>query len=614
MNEPNFYDLDEIKSALSPRIDEFVLSIFPNAKREAQCYKIGNIQGEKGGSMMISTRSNNPGYYKDFADPSICGKPWRLVAEKNGLSIREGIQWLANWLNIQPIQSFGNVSKAKEPEKLGQTMKDLTQECIAYALDRGISEETLRAYGVQSDVQGKIAMPYYDAYNRLGMVKHWGHKRKPDGKKDTWVSSDPVMSLFGKDVCDPDQKIQRLIITEGEWDAMACYELGMPAVSIPMGVSNVQWITEDYQFLSHFDDIVLLFDNDKAGQDAAHAALGRLGAERCTVVKLPLKDANDMLKAGRGKEIKTLIDSAEPEPIAEIVDPDEMQEAVRSYMKGEHLVHGDGFFLPNFDLSFRKHEITLWFGFTGHGKSQAVQNQVASLAAQGRMSCVASFEQPPQLTFSQILTNFTAYPNLPFTDEFEPAFNYLSELVYMYKSMDRADPNHLVSTFIHAHKRYGIDNFVIDNVMTMNIDRGDNTAQADAADKLRMFVSKYPVHLHIVAHPRKPPESVAKPPNSSDIRGAAEWGDMPHNIITVWRDMTKAERVAEMHDEEYTNDEINKFIGATPCGKFIVRKQRLTGSLPMTSFYFHQETKRFTQQHKEPQALYESKPWDISHN
>lgn len=609
MSEPIFYDLDEIKSALAPRIDEFVLSVFPNAKREAQCYKIGSINGEKGTSMMISTRANNPGYFKDFADPDVCGKPWRLIAEKEGMSVREAIQWLANWLHLQPIQSFGNVTKAKNPEKLGREMKELSSDCIAYAKERGISEETLRAYGVQTDVQGKVAFPYYDAYGRLGMVKHWGTKLKPDGKKDTWVSSEPVMSLFGKDVCDPDRHIQRLIITEGEWDAMACYQAGLPAVSIPMGVSNVQWITEDYQFLSHFDDIVLLFDNDKAGQEAAHTALGRLGAERCTIVKLPLKDANDMLKAGRGPEIKTLIESAEPEPIAEIVNPSDMQESVRSYMKGEHLVAGDGFFLPNFDLSFRQHEITLWFGFTGHGKSQAVQNQVASLAAQGKMSCVASFEQPPQLTFSQILTNFTACPNLPFTDEFEPAYKYLSELVYMYKSMDRADPKHLVNTFIHAHKRYGIDNFVIDNVMTMNIDRGDNTAQANAADQLRMFVSKYPVHLHIVAHPRKPPESVAKPPSSSDIRGAAEWGDMPHNIITVWRDMNKAEREAEMGDDEYSANEIRQFVQATPCGKFIVRKQRLTGSLPMTSFYFHKETKRFIQQPGEPKPLYSEKPW-----
>lgn len=608
-DQANFYDLLEIKSALATRIDEFVLTLFPSAKRESSAYKIGNLAGEKGSSMMISTRANNPGYFKDFADPAISGQSWRLVSLTKGLSFREGVQWVANFLNIKPIQSFGGVSKSKDPDKLAKEIRNLTPACIEYANSRGISEETLRKYGIGSDVQGKMAFPYYDAYGRLGMVKHWGLKPKQDGKKDTWVSSEPVVSLFGKDVCDPESGIQKLVITEGEWDAMSCWELGIPAVSIPMGCSNMQWITEDYQFLSYFDEIVLLFDNDQSGKKAAKEAAARLGQERCLIVTLPLKDANDMLRANRGKEIGTIIESTTPDPIAEIVEPTSMRESVRSYMKGEHLIDGDPFFLPNFNLSFRKHEITLWFGFSFHGKSQAVQNQVACLAAKGKMACVASFEQPPELTFSQILTNYTAYPNLPFTDEFELAYEHLGGLVFMYKSMERADPKHLIATFIHAHKRYGVDTFVIDNVMTMNVDRGDNTAQAEAIDGLRVFVSKYPVHLHIVAHPRKPPENTSKPPGMAEIRGASEWGDMPHNIITVWRDMAKAERIAEMDDSDYDESETRQFYNSTPCGKLIVRKQRTTGETPLTNFWFHKETKRFMSKPGEPTAMYSEAPW-----
>jgi hypothetical protein len=954
-HEGRFYDLEEIKSALAGRIDEFVLTLYPNAKREAQGYRIGNIHGEKGDSMLISTRANNAGYFLDFATGDK-GKAWRLVSLNKSLSFKEGLQWLANFLNIKPIQSFGSVSKSKDPEKLAKDIRTLSPACIEYAKNRGISEETLLKYGVGTDAQGKIAFPYYDAYGRLGMVKHWGLTLKPDGKKDTWTSSDPIMSLFGKDVCDPDTGIQRLVITEGEWDAMACWEMGIPAVSIPMGCSNTQWITEDYQFLSHYDEIVLLFDNDQAGKKAAKDTAARLGQERCLIVTLPLKDANDMLRAGRGKEIASTIEKTTPEPIAEIVDPTSMKEGVRSYMKGDHLVDGDPFFLPNFDLSFRKHEITLWFGFSFHGKaleintpiptpnglkpilnihpgdyvyspegkavrviaespifndhdcyevlfndgakviadaghqwtvttaasrrsiknnsrskakrtrpnynqehkrprpvtvtteklanmmdekpaidvcdpiregagiksftihpyvlgawlgdgtsnsgqitchdddrqivweigkhgyatkklsskylwkldglfpqlkaiglikdkhiphgylvgdyetrlallqglmdtdghiskidkrcefctikkdladqvlylccslgikaslvvgdatidgrfiskkyrvlflttlpvfrlerklafipkkisaratqrritsitrietvptkcisvdsedhlflcsphcipthnSVAVANQMASLAAKGKQNCIASFEQPPELTFSQILTQFTAYPNLPYTDDFEPAYDHLSNLVFMYKSMERADPKHLISTFIHAHKRYGVDTFVINNVMTMNIDRGDNTAQAEAIDGLRVFVSKYPVHLHIVAHPRKPPENTSKPPGMAEIRGASEWGDMPHNIITVWRDMAKSERMAEMVDSDFDSADINKFFESTPCGKLIVRKQRTTGETPLTNFWFHKETKRFTSKPAGPMPMYSQCPW-----
>jgi twinkle protein len=316
-----------------------------------------------------------------------------------------------------------------------------------------------------------------------------------------------------------------------------------------------------------------------------------------------------MLRAGRGNEIKKIIETTTREPMAEIVESNSILEATRSHMKGDHLSDGDPFFLPDYALTFRKHETTLWFGFTGHGKSTAVANQIACLAARGKQACVASFEQPPEMTFAQILTQFTAYPNLPYTEEFVPAFQHLSKHIFMYKSMEKVDPKHLVSTFIHAHKRYGIDTFVIDNVMTMQIDRGDNTAQAEAADLLRVFVAKYPVHLHIVAHPRKPQEGANKPPTISDIRGASEWADMVYNVVTVWRDTNKAERLSEMESSDFSKDEKQSFFNSTPCGKLIVRKQRATGQWPMTSFWFDEVTKRFMAKPGIPSPMYSEKPW-----
>ena len=76
--ESNFYDLEQVKSALSGRIDDFVMSLFPEAKKEASAYKIGGIDGHKGGSMMISTRSSNPGWFQDFANAvQWLGDRWR---------------------------------------------------------------------------------------------------------------------------------------------------------------------------------------------------------------------------------------------------------------------------------------------------------------------------------------------------------------------------------------------------------------------------------------------------------------------------------------------------------------------------------------------------------
>lgn len=603
------YDLEAIKQALTSRTDEFVLQLFPDARKQAGSYRIGDVNGAKGTSLSISTQNNSPGSFFDHADHTIKGSPWRLVSLNKGISIREGIVWLANFLHVPPIQTFGTISKSKDPAALQREMRELNGRSIQYAKERGITEQTLRKFGCASGLHDDLLLPHYDAFNQLGMIKHWPHSGV---KSKMWVSADPIHNLFGKDVCDPDTGIQRLVITEGQWDAMALYELGIPAVSIPSGVSNMKWIEEDYSFLSHFDDIVLMFDNDSPGKACAEEACGRLGKERCMIVTLPLKDANDMLMAGRGAEIIHLIENGSKEPIAEIVDSSSMKSEVKSYMKGDHLTDGDPFFLPGFNLSFRKHELTLWFGFSFHGKSQAVQNQIMSLVTKGKRCCVASFEQPPEQTFAQILTGFTAWPELWNSSDFDKAYEYLSSLVFMYKSRKKANTKHLITTFIHAHKRYGVEHFIVDNVMTMDIDRGDNTAQAEAADLLRVFAAEYPVHVHLVAHPRKPPESTKNPPGMAEIRGASEWGDMPNNIITVWRDMAKSEQVAEMEDSNSFNSaEIAAFFNSTPCGKLIVRKQRTTGETPMANFFFDKETKRFMSQPGRARPMFsDPPPWE----
>lgn len=601
------YDLQEIKTKLEYRIDEFVLTLFPAAKKQTGCYRIGNIDGDSGDSLSISTKTYNIGQFYDHANPSIKGSAWKLVHLVKGISIPASIAWLGNFLNVAPIQNFSGANKSSNYKELAELIQPLNEDCIKYAATRKINKKTLETYSVGSGSRGEFIFPHYDCESRLSLTKHW----MPNNDKTMWSSANPVHNLFGKDVCDPSSNSDRLIIVEGQWDALALYELGLPAVSIPSGVSNMNWIKEDYEYLSYFDTIVLIMDSDAAGKKCSADVAARLGIDKCIIVNLPLKDANDMLKAGRGGEIVNLIDSTAKGQLDEIVDAKEMKSGVIDFIRGDYLFDGDPFFLPGFDLTFRKHEITLWFGYTSQGKSQAVQNQVANLAARGVMSVVASFEQPPERTFGSILMNMTGSSEIVANDDFDKAFKYLSEHCFIYKSREKANPLKLINMFIHAHKRYGVTNFVIDNVMTMDVDRGDNTAQAQAIDNIRVFASNYPVHVHVVAHPRKSGEGVSSPPAIAEIQGASEWGNMPDNIITVWRDVSKHERLAEMKANDYPDDAMQEFWESTPCGKLICRKQRATGEIPMTNTWFDKATKRFLSSPGPVRPMYSQseKPW-----
>lgn len=295
----------------------------------------------------------------------------------------------------------------------------------------------------------------------------------------------------------------------------------------------------------------------------------------------------------------------------QLMTAEEMHDTTIAYLNGDRLLGGDGFFLPDFELAFRKHECTVWLGISHHGKSQAVQNQVANLAARGRRSMIASFEQPAPVTLGQILNAMTAYPGLVRSEYFERAYAYLNSVVTFYRGQTRTNPKHLIDTFRQAYLNDGTDNFFIDNLMTMNVDRGDNSALAAAIDLMRMFVADYPVHLHLVTHPRKPPDELStKPPTQNSIRGPAEIGDMPQNVMVVWRDSAKGEKLAEMKASNFPEAEQLAFYNGTPCGKFLCRKQRTTGETPVINCWFNKETNRFMTQPGKPKPMFSTPPWD----
>jgi len=89
---------------------------------------------------------------------------------------------------------------------------------------------------------------------------------------------------------------------------MACYELmgsKWASVSIKRGSSGaVKDIKESLEFLESFENVVICFDSDKQGQEAAKKAAMLFQPSKAKIMKLPegYKDANDMLRQNKHKE------------------------------------------------------------------------------------------------------------------------------------------------------------------------------------------------------------------------------------------------------------------------------------------------------------------------
>ena len=88
---------------------------------------------------------------------------------------------------------------------------------------------------------------------------------------------------------------------------MAAYQLmgsQWPVVSIKDGVSGaVRDVKDNLEFLESYDTVVINFDNDKAGREAATKVARILKPGKAKILRLPdqFKDANEMLKLGQHK-------------------------------------------------------------------------------------------------------------------------------------------------------------------------------------------------------------------------------------------------------------------------------------------------------------------------
>src|SRR6056300_481429 len=172
--------------------------------------------------------------------------------------------------------------------------------------DRGISKETAQKFGVKVvyDSNGQLAQHLYPFY-----INHEQCATKTRFIRDKRFSFEGTIQgsgLFGQNLFKEGGKY--LTITEGECDAMAAYELlgsKWAVVSIKRGAgSAVKDIKENIEYVESFDNVILCFDKDKQGIEAAKKVASIIKPRKCKIINLPngYKDANDMLLKNKHQE------------------------------------------------------------------------------------------------------------------------------------------------------------------------------------------------------------------------------------------------------------------------------------------------------------------------
>ena len=172
---------------------------------------------------------------------------------------------------------------------------------IAAIPDRRISQGIAQKFGVtvEFSTEGKIVKHHYPYYDKDSNKPTGTKVRQVENKGFYATGSFDNVGLFGQQAFKEGGKY--ITITEGEADAMAVSEMfdgKWPVVSIRSGASGaVKDIKANLEWLESFENVVVCFDNDKAGQEAANSVLSLFTPNKAKNVTLPMKDAGDMLRA-----------------------------------------------------------------------------------------------------------------------------------------------------------------------------------------------------------------------------------------------------------------------------------------------------------------------------
>ena len=241
--------------------------------------------------------------------------------------------------------------------------------------DRRISKDTAQKYGVKvvHDLQGNVIKHMYPFYN--------GHEisatktRSVREKQFFWRGTKSDTGLFGQQLFKSGKYIT---ITEGECDAMAAYELlgsKWAVVSIKSGAAGaVKDVKENLDFFDDFENVIIAFDNDKAGKEASKKVARLFKPSKAKIATLPngWKDPNDMLRNNKHKEFVECWWAAKVYTPSGVINVSEQRDKFHNREKKESIPFPwEG--LNDKLYGLRQGELVTLTGGTGLGKSSVTR-------------------------------------------------------------------------------------------------------------------------------------------------------------------------------------------------------------------------------------------------
>lgn len=179
---------------------------------------------------------------------------------------------------------------------------------------RNLTKETLKRFGYfvgGFNQQAVQVAPYYDQEGNLACQKLRLPNKEFVVLKAEGAPSITKCRLFGHHTCG-DKFDKRVVVTEGEIDAMSvaqAMDFKCAVVSVNGGAqSAAKCLKENYLWLDRFSEIILWFDDDDPGRDAAAECAPLFSVGKVKLARVEgCKDASDVLQRNTPGDITSAV-------------------------------------------------------------------------------------------------------------------------------------------------------------------------------------------------------------------------------------------------------------------------------------------------------------------
>ena len=416
---------------------------------------------------------------------------------------------------------------------------------------RNISEDTCRAYKVtvEFDQQGKIDKHYYPYYHpETGEMI--ASKVRQVANKGFYATGDlPSAGLFGQNVCRGRGKY--LTITEGELDALSVYEMfgkKFDVVSLKGGASAAaKEIKANLEFIEGYDQVVLCFDNDKAGNLAVEQVKDIFSPNKLRICKLPMKDASEMLTANRIKEFtESWWDSKVYRPDGIVAGEDTWDALVNKRAVKSIPYPWDG--LNTITKGHRPYELVTITSGSGMGKSQFIRELEFDLLKRtdSNIGVLALEEDVPRTT----LGIMSVAANRPLhleedtpVDDLRPYWESTlgTGRYYLFDHWGSTSTDNLLSRVRYMAKALDCKYVILDHlsIVVSGQDNGDERKAIDEImTKLRTLVAETGIGLFLVSHLKRVTGKAHEDGGSislQDLRGSQSIAQLSDIVIGMER-------------------------------------------------------------------------------